>query len=75
VEPDASDNLVVRIAMGGQTAALPVNKNLLILDGRSIELEGVVVYMPHSKKVYAPWQAVQLILGQPVSPPPVSEQR
>jgi alkaline phosphatase len=73
VEADAPDNLVVRIAAGAQTATLPVNKNLLILDGQSIELEGVVVYVPNSKKVYAPLQAVQHILGQPISPLPVAE--
>jgi len=72
VESDASDNRVVRITAGDQTAELPVNKNLLTRAGELIELEGVVVYIPETQKVYAPLQAVQLISGQAVALPPVS---
>jgi len=72
VDSDGAGNLVVHVTRADQMAALPVNKNLLVLAEHSIELEGLVVYIPETKKVYVPLQAVQLITGQPVSLPPVT---
>ncbi len=72
VEGGEPGGLVVRIVLGDKTAELAVNKNLLVLAGQSIELEGLVVYMPDTKKVYLPLQAVQLIAGQPVSLPAIA---
>lgn len=72
VDSDDAGNLVVNVTRADQMAVLPVNKNLLVLAGQSIELEGLVVYIPETKKVYAPLQAVQLVMGQPVSLPPVT---
>jgi alkaline phosphatase len=65
VEVDMSDreNPVVVIERGAKTAKLPVNKNLLLMDGKTIPLEGVVVYAPDTKKAYIPLQAVHLITG------------
>ena len=71
VEAGESGNRVVRIERSNQTAELPVNKNLLVFAGRSIELEGLVVYIPDTKKVYVPLQAVQIITGQQVSLPAI----
>jgi alkaline phosphatase len=48
---------------GGKIARLPVNRNLLLMDGKTIELEGVVVYAPDTGKAYVPQQAVRLIRG------------
>jgi len=40
---------------------LPINKNLLISDGKTHELNGIVVYAPVTNKVYIPKEAVNLI--------------
>jgi alkaline phosphatase len=71
VSIDTSDpeNPVVKISFQGKQAELPVNKNLLKLDGQTTELEGVVVYAPHTGKAYIPLQAVNLIKGSPIALP------
>jgi hypothetical protein len=51
--------LTARIALSDKTAELPINTNILRLDGRSIELDGIVVHSPKTGKVYLPGQAVQ----------------
>ncbi len=76
VEETSPKNFVVRIASGSHTAELPVNKNLLILDGQRIELEGIVVCAPPlapqtEPRVFLPQQAVQRILGRSDPLPPV----
>ncbi len=58
------ENPVVRIEWDGKTARLPVHKNLLHLDGKTVELEGVVVYAADTGKAYIPAQAVGLIRGK-----------
>lgn len=40
---------------------LPVNKNLLITDEKTFELDGIVVHAPVTEKVYIPRDAVRLI--------------
>jgi alkaline phosphatase len=57
-------NPVIRISHGNRQAALPVNKNLVYLDGREIPLEGVVVHIPETDTIYLPRQAVHLIQGE-----------
>jgi hypothetical protein len=54
---------MARIEHGGKTALLPVNKNLVEMDGRSFELEGVVVFIPETEKLYLPESAVSAIRG------------
>ena len=56
---DKSDttNPVLRIS----SFELPINKNLLIADGKTYELKGIVVYAPATEKVYIPKDAVQLM--------------
>lgn len=65
VEVDLSDtrNPVVVVTRNGKTAKLPVNKNILMMDGKEILLEGIVVYAPDTRKAYVPQQAVNLITG------------
>ena len=63
------NNPVVVIDFEGKTARLPVNKNLLELDGRTIALEGVVVYAPNTRKAYLPLEAVKQITGIGELPP------
>jgi alkaline phosphatase len=53
---DAS-NPVLRIG----NAELPVNKNLLIKDGVTHELKGIVVYAPVTGKVYIPGEVLSLV--------------
>jgi alkaline phosphatase len=64
---DRSDpqNPVVKISYQGKKAELPVNKNLLRLDGQTIPLEGVVVHAAPTGKAFLPLQAVNLIKGSP----------
>jgi alkaline phosphatase len=70
VEP-TSGNHVVQIEHDGRTARLPANKNLLELDGRTTELEGVVVCVDEHDppRAYLPEQAVHLIAGAPAPLP------
>jgi len=65
VTVDKSDpaNPVVKIATGGKTAELPVNKNLLKMGEKMYALEGVVVVAPNTDKAYIPLQAVNMIRG------------
>jgi alkaline phosphatase len=56
-------NLKVRVDFAGQRAELPVNKNIIILNGTEAELEGAVVYIANTDKAFIPMQAVNLIKG------------
>ncbi|WP_338603316.1 alkaline phosphatase [Desulfoferula mesophila] len=58
---EASGQRVVEIRRQGGAARLPLNQNRLLLDGREIALEGVVVYAEPTGKIYLPRQAVELI--------------
>ncbi|WP_440946735.1 alkaline phosphatase [Methanosarcina sp. T3] len=42
-------------------AELPVSKNLLIKDGVTHELNGIVVYAPATDKVYVPYEVLSLV--------------
>jgi len=72
---DQSDpkNPVVKIAYQGKQAELPVNKNLLRLDGKNFQLEGVVVYAPNTGQAYLPLQAINLIKGLASTLPSISK--
>lgn len=60
-----SGSPVASIIQGGRRAELAVNTNRMILDGKAIELEGLVLYATATKKLYIPRQAVALISGEP----------
>jgi len=64
VDKTDAANPIVKIELHGKTAELPVNKNLLRIGERLEELEGVVVYIATTQKVYLPMQAVNLIRGE-----------
>jgi alkaline phosphatase len=56
-------NPVIKVQVAGKTAALPVNKNLLVMGDQKIELEGVSLYISATGKMFVPQQAIQLIRG------------
>ncbi len=60
---DKSDpgNPVLVVSKGANQAQLPVSKNLLRVNGRSIELEGLVVLAEKTSQVFVPRQAIELI--------------
>jgi alkaline phosphatase len=60
---DKSDpaNPVLVVTKGAARATLPLAKNLLILNGKTVELEGVVTYAEKLDKVYVPRQAIELV--------------
>ena len=55
-----SSNPVLRIG----DAEMPVSKNILIKDGVTYELEGIVVYAPATGKVYIPSEVLSLVNGK-----------
>ncbi len=59
---DRSDpaNPVLVVSKGAAEARLPLAKNLLLLNGKSVELEGVVIYAEKLDKVFVPRQAIEL---------------
>jgi alkaline phosphatase len=65
------ENPVVKVSWQGKQAELPVNKNILKLDGKTTKLEGVVVYAPDTGKAYLPLEAVNLIKGGPATLPAI----
>lgn len=65
-------NPVVAIAIGGKTAELPANKNLLKIGEKLQALEGVVVYDSKTDKAYIPLQAVHLIRGTRATLPKIT---
>ena len=74
IEQPTPHNFVIQVEGKGRTARLPANKNLLQLDDRTIELEGVVVCVRdgQTRKAYLPMQAVKLITGESESLPAVA---
>ncbi len=73
IDKTDAENPVVRVEYKEMQAEMPVNKNLLRIDGVESELEGVVVYIPETEKAYVPMQAVHAILGKKGKLPSVSQ--
>jgi alkaline phosphatase len=65
VEPEAASGPVARIAVGGRVGELLLHTNLLKLDGATIPLEGLSVYIPSRRRLYVPQQAVELLQRNP----------
>lgn len=63
IDTSQPENPVAQITFQGKTALLPINKNRLEMNNKLYRLEGVVVYVSTTQKVYVPRQAVQLIKG------------
>jgi len=61
---DKSDpaNPVLAVTKGDLKATLPLSKNLLIMNGKTTELEGIVVLAEKLGKVFVPRQAVDLVV-------------
>lgn len=57
-------NPVLIVQKGQHKAALPLAKDLLIIDGKTIELEGLVVLADKLGKVYVPQQAIDIAANQ-----------
>jgi len=59
---DKSDpaNPVLVVSKGAAEARLPLAKNLLLLNGKTVELEGLVIYAEKLDKVFVPRQAIEL---------------
>jgi alkaline phosphatase len=75
VQLDRADpnNPTIQITHQGRQAILPVNKNILNLSGQQILLEGIVVHIPDTDKIYLPLQAIQLIRGNGKPLPAISK--
>jgi alkaline phosphatase len=65
-------NPLVRVDFKGRSAELAVNKNLVKVGNVVSELEGVVVYVPDTGRIYLPLQAVQMIKGRVKGLPPIT---
>ncbi len=65
VQLDRTDphNPVLRIQHQGRQAALPLNKNLLLLNNEQVALEGIVIQVAETGKIYLPLEAVHRIKG------------
>lgn len=59
----ASTPQIVRLQYGQSRVDLPVQENLLKQEDRSVELEGLCIYARQTKRVYVPWQALQILTG------------
>ncbi len=73
IDKTDAENPVVRVEYQEKQAEMPVNKNLVRIDGVESELEGVVVYIPETDKAYVPLQAVHAILGKKGKRPSISK--
>ncbi len=60
---DKSDdkNRVLVVSKGASVARLPFSKNVMLVNGKTIELEGLVVSADKLDKVYVPAQAIKLL--------------
>ncbi|WP_051328460.1 alkaline phosphatase [Desulfatirhabdium butyrativorans] len=65
IDTPRTDNPVGVVTWKGRQASFMVNKNLMEIDGKAYPLEGVVVYIPNTGKLYVPLDAVQRLQGKP----------
>lgn len=72
IDKTDAENPVVKIEYKNRQVEMPVNKNLLRIDGVESELEGVVVHIPNTDKAYIPLQAVHAVTGKKGKLPSVS---
>jgi len=63
---DKSDakNPVLVVSKGAAKARLPLSKNLVLLNNKTIELEGIVVLAEKIDKVFLPRQAIEVIKAE-----------
>jgi alkaline phosphatase len=72
IDKTDAENPVVKIEYQNRRVEMPVNKNLLRIDGAESELEGVVVYISNTDKAYVPLQAVLAVKGKKEKLPSIS---
>jgi len=58
------ENPILVVSKGSARATMPLSKNLLLINGRTVELEGVVVLAEKLDQVFIPRQAVDLIRSE-----------
>jgi alkaline phosphatase len=73
IDKTDGENPVVKIEYKNRRIEMPVNKNLLRIDGVESELEGVVIYIPENDKAYVPLQAVHAVTGKKGNLPSVTK--
>ncbi|HIJ95675.1 MAG TPA: alkaline phosphatase [Desulfuromonadales bacterium] len=61
IDKNDATNPVLVVKKGGSQARLPISKNIVLVHGKSIELEGVVVLAEKLNKVYLPRQAIEIV--------------
>ena len=54
------ENKVLIVKKGFKKAEIPISKNIIKINGKSYEMNGIVVIAPRTGKVYIPQQAVEL---------------
>lgn len=57
-------NPVLVIGKGEARARLPLSKNILEVNGKTFELEGIVIFAEKLDKVFLPHQAVDIVKGE-----------
>ena len=55
------ENLALEIKSGDKSAILPVSKNVCKIGATEHKLEGLVVYVPKTDKVFVPMQILELL--------------
>jgi alkaline phosphatase len=63
------DDLVIRAEGQGKSAALPVNRNVMLVGDRTVALEGVAVFIDRNGRAWVPMQAA-VELGLSAAPLP-----
>jgi alkaline phosphatase len=64
IDRTEADNPVLVVSKGSARATMPLSKNLLHINGRTVALEGIVVLAEKLDQVFIPRQAVDLIRSE-----------
>ena len=64
VDKSDATNPVLVVSRGASKARLPFSKNVVLVNGKTIELEGLVVSAEKLDKVYVPAQAVKVLKAE-----------
>ncbi len=60
VDDTDTANKVLIVKKGLKRAEIPLSKNIITINAKSYEMNGIAVFVPRSGKVYLPQQAVEL---------------
>lgn len=64
IDRSDANNPVLLVSKGQAQAHLPLAKNLVLVNGKTIELEGIVVLTEKLDKVFLPKQAIELVAAE-----------